>query len=489
MLLDDEDAATRDAKARHRGRPFAARDRFTVDKNAPERRRAIRWDLLDDEEQDETDDGGRSLQLDPIAVADTMAAGEEDDAPRGHLFSPATDGPGPGDPALYDPAEAMAVLGTPLAYAQHALLLSESFRQTCGAARTEAIAYLAELFLALPDGDFARSALRELGLGTGIVDIYPLEAIVHILESAPHFLPRTEFGLVVQRPTLDRGALRMEPFRARVLSVLPDRVIRGFALAGGPRPGYRFEPAPEIDQYRLVLGAPGRFEILVSARAPTGTIVDRLWVHVAGEAPEALPPDDPIPDLARLAHWPRPKPRPPSPAPSGPHKESPHLSLGERWSRATQDALRGPKGEETFYSTSVDQGAQLEVKDRIQGSEANARTQADSPTAPSECPKPAPPQDMGASVDATDVDIPVVHDDREDTRERFEASARSPAEVTEPDVRALEPKRDLRSRAAEPRFEPAVAPPPRFYRPPSESLPSRRSTPLVGNDETDDLPG
>lgn len=486
MILDDEDAVTRDAKARHRARPFSARDRFTVDKNAPERRRAIRWDLLDDDDQDETDEGHPGLEFDPVALAEAVAAGDAEDVPRGHLFAD-IDGPAPGDPALHDPQEAMAALGSPLAYAQHAMLLSESFRQACGAGRAEAIAYLAELFIALPDRDFARSALRELGLSTGIIDIYPLEAIVHILESAPHFLSRTEFGPVVERLGFQEGVLVMEPFRAGTLRVLPDRVIRGFALAGGPRPGYRFEPALKERQYRLVFGAPGRFEILVSARTPSGTMVDRFRVDVAGEAPEALPPDDPLPDHARLARWPRPKPRPPSRAPSAPRDEGLHLSIGERWSRAEQDALRGPKGEEAFSSAPAH--AEHPSDAEAQAEPAAPLTRTDLPSAPTASPSPAGKGSRRGS-EATDVDVPAVPEDPEDTQERFEAAPRPPSDVTEPDVPAVVSRTGSDEDEEEgSMFEPTVAPPPLFYRTPPAPVPPRRSAPLVGEDDTDDLPG
>lgn len=363
MVLDDEDALTRDAKARQRAKHFVPRDRFTVDKDAPDRQRQVRWDLLDEEEEEEEATwSSEEAEVDLAAIAEAIASADDEEQSRAHLFVK-NKTPAPGDPRLTDPGEAMRSFGAPLAYAQHALLLSEAFRQACGATRAETVAYLAELFVGVPDLGFARSALRELGSGTGIVEIYPLEVIVEILDRFPTFLPRVRFGEVFETVATP---VAMRPFRALELLLPVDLKVRGFAVIGGARPGYRFEPGIETGHYRLVMGAAGDFELLVSARSPAGgTVVQRFRVEVEG-TPEALP-ESPPRDADAIARWPRPSVRAPETEareePSS--EESSALSAGERWSRTEQDALRGPKGEEEWFDfrgVVVDEGPRTSEK-------------------------------------------------------------------------------------------------------------------------------
>ena len=47
---------------------------------------------------------------------------------------------------------------------------------------------------AAPDRSFGRLALKEFGPATGILDIYPLEVVEHILARYPAFLPKVGFG-------------------------------------------------------------------------------------------------------------------------------------------------------------------------------------------------------------------------------------------------------------------------------------------------------
>lgn len=349
MVLDDEDAISRDAKARQRSRHLVARDRFTIDKDAPERQRLIRWDLLESEEDEEEADEAAEIDLE--AVVEALAVANEAARPRKEPSGRRYPRPArPGEPGLFDPAEAMARLGSPLAYAQHALLLSEAFRQSTGADRSEVIAYLAELFVAVPDLGFGRSALRELGPSTGIVEIYPLEVLAHVLEHHKGFLRKVAFGSIFT--SLPRGEpLRLEPFRARELSAPPDWLVRGFAISGGARPGYRFEPGREDGVYRLVLGAVGDYELLVSARAPSGTLIERFEVEVLGSGPIPRHPE-PLPrDEAKLASWPRPTVPTSFEDEAEADAEAPALwSPGERIARTELDALRGPKGESETFS-------------------------------------------------------------------------------------------------------------------------------------------
>lgn len=391
MVLDDEDAATRDAKARQRAKHFVPRDRFTVDKDAPTHGRKVRWDLLDDEEEDDEDARlaeTEEAEVDLAAIAEAIASADDEDRPRAHLFAKSKTAR-PGDPGLVDPETAMRRLGSPLAYAHHALLLSEAFRQTTGATRAEAVAYLAELFVAVPDPAFGRSALRELGPGTGIVEIYPLEVIAHILERFPGFLTKVSFAPFLVRLEED-AVLALEPYRALELELPEALQMRGFAIVGGLRPGYRFEPSREPGRYRLVMGAVGEYELLLSARAPNGnTQLERVQIRVEGVGPQPIARDDPPRLPEKVAAWPRPRVverwRKPSPRRKAPKKPKSHeLSAAERLSRGQMDALRGPKGETELFAFRglVDEGWGPRRSEAVQAAERSARARAglDEPT-------------------------------------------------------------------------------------------------------------
>lgn len=229
-------------------------------------------------------------------------------------------GPGvePGDTRLTDPDEVQRVLGSPVAYAKHALILSEAFRHATGATRAEALAYLASLFTGAADRPFARAALREFGPGTGIVDIYPLEVMELVLETHPGFLQKVGFGRLFpqagqrERPLVTDTATPIELDHPEGLRV------RRFALKGGGCPGYVFEPSPSPERYRLTIQSPGSFDLLVSGVTRSGhTLLQRLYVRVLparGEAP-ALPPAlsqvYPPRDADKVEEWPKPNPKRP----------------------------------------------------------------------------------------------------------------------------------------------------------------------------------
>ncbi len=349
MILDDEDAMTRDTKARQKRRAVVARDRFTVDKDAPDHRRKVRWDLLSDEEaQAQAEE--EEVDFDADAVVASVF-----NPPRAHLFEPRARVP-PGAPGLWLPKDIRAAFSSPLDYAKHCMLLAETFAQSTGAHREETIRYLAALFLGLPDARFGRRALLAWGPDTGIIDIYPLEVIEHVLVTRPSFLPRVRFGRWVAPELGERpeAELTVAPELPLNLTVPEDFLVRGFALKGGWRPGYCFEPGPERSTYALIMGTPGMFELLMAARSPDGEmLVDRLRIRVLGPVPE--PPPAPPRDAERVAAWPIPDipehhdPEAPEVGPDEP--ESPG-DVGEGIDRhelarlKRLDALGGPKGEE-----------------------------------------------------------------------------------------------------------------------------------------------
>ena len=337
MILDDEDAMSRDAKARQRRRTIVSRDRLTVDKNAPDHRREVPWDLLSDDEQAEPDEA----TVDVDAIVDGAFSRQ---ISRAHLFATKAS-VAPGAPGLLMPEDIQTAFPSPIDYAKHCMLLAEAYAQSTGAYREETVRYMAALFMGLPDVGFARRALMAWGPDTGIVDIYPLEVIEHILLARPDFLPRVRFERwIVPVGEVATAALNVDPTERLLLHVPEDVMVRGFAIRGGLRPGYCFEPGPSPATYALTLDRPGRFTILTSARSDHGyTLVDRLEVCVNGEPhaePEARPRDQ-----ARVAAWPMPAvPDRFASIPFDEQTESDRSSQ-DLAARRRLDALRGPKGD------------------------------------------------------------------------------------------------------------------------------------------------
>jgi hypothetical protein len=226
---------------------------------------------------------------------------------RAHLFVTREPRREPGDLSLVEPERIQEALETPLAYAAQAMILAEAFRRSTGATRTEAIEYLARLYLGLPDRPFARAAFKEFGPSTGILDIYPLEVAAHLLDHHPGFFTKAGYGRIrssTETLVADGGSeLRFEH--------APELKIRGFALVGGGRPGYVFEPAEEAGVYRLLIRSGGRWEILVSAINRAGyTLIERFTVTVRGAAKErARSSRSPYPARkpSKVAAWPMPR--------------------------------------------------------------------------------------------------------------------------------------------------------------------------------------
>lgn len=341
MILQDEDATTRETKHKQRQR-VVHRDRMTVDKDAPQLIRKRRFDEREDEPPE-----AREAELDLVDLgAAISAAGDGAVTARAHLFEGQRSRVG--DPTLTDPDDMVRVLGTPTAYARHALLLAESFR-TLGATRTEAIGYLGRLFVAVGDRGFARNALKELGPGTGIIDLYPLEVMAHLLEAYPGFLPKAGFGRLFTPGRGKTETLHLRPGVPRLLEYSAEIKVRGFALSGGGRPGYTFEPGPETGRYSLRIDTPGEYELLVSAVTKSGhTIIDRLNVKVRGKVRRARAESIVERHEAQLAAWPIPPARPMTTEEllAGDEEPAALLDSGELIRRQQLDALRGPKGDE-----------------------------------------------------------------------------------------------------------------------------------------------
>jgi hypothetical protein len=319
LVLLDEDVTTKEAKRKQRSRPARARDRLSIDKDAPELVRARKW-IEDEDDDSQLEDEERERRRTREFLFDLDALEEHIEESRAHLFAP--EKPTPGDPSLFDPDEIQRALETPVAYAKHVMILAEAFRRSTGAYREEAIAYLARMFVSTSDRNFGRLALKEFGPGSGILDIYPLEVIEHVLERYPGFLPKVRFGCLFHNvPDGERRALTTNTRTPIMLEYAEELRIRGFAISGGGRPGYVFEPDLEPGKYRLLIQSAGRWTISISAANSSGyTTIDRIIVRVRPKAVRDLvegggeeteyPPRDP----KRVAAWPMPEPKPIDPS-------------------------------------------------------------------------------------------------------------------------------------------------------------------------------
>lgn len=312
VVRPDEEAPV---KEKRKKRHHVARDRFQIDKDAPEVLRTRKWD------EDAEDDEPRDRDEQELDAADWFANDSvlPDGAPaisRAHLFDENRK-PEPGDPSLRDPESIQHALGAPASYAKHVMILAEAFRRTTGASRGEAVSYLGAMFVGLKDRSFGRLALKEFGPSTGILDIYPLEVLEHVLENHPGYLPKAGFGTIFRKDGEEERKLVAKVDEEISLDYPESLKVRGFALKGGGCPGYIFEPGDEPGRYRLVFHSPGQFEVLLSATNRAGyTMIDRIQVDVQGAKGRKtpVPPREaetyPARDEARVARWPWPEVKP-----------------------------------------------------------------------------------------------------------------------------------------------------------------------------------
>ena len=174
-----------------------------------------------------------------------------------------------GDLSLSDPNEMKRQLGPSVRFAQHAMMLaSERMRE--GMPRTEAVQFLSSLYLGVSDRAYAQKALREFGPATGVLDLYPLELMKHLLENVPSFVPKVSTGSFFAKPP--KAGYKTKTGEPITLTYDPLLRIRGFAIEGGKDPGYLFEPVDPPGTYELTFHNPGTFSCMVSALAKTGAV-------------------------------------------------------------------------------------------------------------------------------------------------------------------------------------------------------------------------
>lgn len=231
-----------------------------------------------DDQDDEPEDGEAAAQAAHAAAQKGYGSADGagkyfQDGPIDHL----------GDLNLTDPNDMKRLLGPSVRFAQHAMVLAAE-RQRTGASRDDALAFLASLYVGVADRAYANKALREFGPATGIIDLYPLELVEHLLANVPGFCTKVQQGKFFSRA--GDGSYRARAHEPIHLTYDPEVRIRGFALKQGPRPGYLFEPTDPPGSYQLTFFEPGRYNVLISGIKKDG------WLLLDELACEISPGDD-----------------------------------------------------------------------------------------------------------------------------------------------------------------------------------------------------
>ena len=182
-----------------------------------------------------------------------------------------------GDLTLVDPNTMKRVLGPPVRFAQHAMLLAqEQIKQ--GMPREQAVEYLGSLYTEVTDRAYANKALRQFGASTGILDIYPLEVMGHLMKFVPNFLRKVELGSFFSQDAAEK-TLKAVSGTPIVLEYEPSLRIRGFAIKGGGQPGYMFEPVDPPGTYHLTFPVRGHLRGCDLRARQEGQLDDRRDGH------------------------------------------------------------------------------------------------------------------------------------------------------------------------------------------------------------------
>lgn len=167
------------------------------------------------------------------------------------------------------PAEVEA-LGTPRATA-HLVRLYDAWT-LAGMGREEAVQKAASFLAGFTNVGNIRKVLAELE-NKPIRDVYPLEVLMRMLEERPELLPGVRQGSVLG-PELRDESRKVLAGHAHTITVPNDVRLKSFALLGGGRPGYEFQPHKDEGKYTLLVDTPGHhtFALLAAPLQQLGRI-------------------------------------------------------------------------------------------------------------------------------------------------------------------------------------------------------------------------
>lgn len=162
---------------------------------------------------------------------------------------------------VFDPTTAPAIVekGGPLAAATHLIRLYDTWILD-GLDRQSVIEKAAGWLAGFERIDSVKKVLLELE-SKPIRDVYPLEVMITLVETASHVLPGVTMGPVLT----NADALTDEGFihagHPAQLHIPTDMRLKHFAPLDGVRMGYEFFPSNTDGQYTLLIDTPGVFEL------------------------------------------------------------------------------------------------------------------------------------------------------------------------------------------------------------------------------------
>jgi hypothetical protein len=172
-----------------------------------------------------------------------------------------------------------------------------------GQPRAQLVTSAAELLAGFAHVVNIRKVLAQLETKP-IRDVYPLEVMMKILEQRPELLPGVRPGSIVGNAAELLDGKKVLAGVPVVIPVPSDVRIKAFALLGGGRPGYEFQPHTDEGKYTLLVDTPGHwtFTVLAAPLSALGSIkretneaileVFAVTVHAMGVKGEPVSPED-----------------------------------------------------------------------------------------------------------------------------------------------------------------------------------------------------
>jgi hypothetical protein len=144
--------------------------------------------------------------------------------------------------------------------------------------RDQVLASIGDLLLAHPSKPAVKKILFDMPDAGRIVDIYPLEILIYVLEREPGLLPDMAFEPFIRNKVkLEAAVFEVEqPIRIEVPVLMR---VRAFALLGGGSPGYCLQPGAP-DEYLLELGDAGTFTFALRGELRGRSLIDRVTLRI-----------------------------------------------------------------------------------------------------------------------------------------------------------------------------------------------------------------